>query len=319
MIGSVRSSRHGVDRPPTPLPAPAGAGLTPDAADGALVRDDTWMQRFEDLDDEPPARRRRPALPFLVALPWLVLVAVLVLPRLAASEPPSTSPHDAAPTIPVDAQGDEALELRSDEPASTAPAETAREVGPARSATIPGDDLRHGALAIALARAWLSGMGPPLHVGGIQPPEARYAEHLTVEAIERTSDDTAVVTVLATVFEGPDELEIGLQRVAVPLLIDGDGAHPAGAPWQLASPRPVSRPPEATRTLTDPEDLLAAADALRAEGYLEAEVLQLSETDRWPVLVHFALPDEVGARTAWLQRTDETYVVVGARGTENDR
>jgi hypothetical protein len=125
------------------------------------------------------------------------------------------------------------------------------------------------ALAVVVARAWLTDVDPRLELDGL--PSAgtgRYVEHLVVEAVELPAPEHAVVTLLAVLLEGEEELTAVVRRLAVPIAFDGDGAQPGGTPWWLPEPSLEARPPSTT-PVEDLEELLAATEALHAAGYTD--------------------------------------------------
>jgi hypothetical protein len=170
------------------------------------------------------------------------------------------------------------------------------------------------ALAVVVARAWLTDHEPRLAIVDLPPPEVgRYAEHLVVEAVEATAPDLTVVTLLAVLLDGQDELTTTVRRVAVPIALDARGARPAGQPWWLPGPDLTPAPPP-TRPLEDAADLLAAVDALQAAGYEDVTL------DRLEHLGGTAAAATVTARTPDGERLDgpvvlrrhvDRYVVAG--------
>ena len=176
----------------------------------------------------------------------------------------------------------------------------------------PGEE-ELAALAVVLARAHLTGIGPGLEVEGAEPPAESYAEHLVVEAVEHPSPSTAVVTVLAVLLvdpsTGPSRVE--LRRLAVPLTRTEDLPATGGPPWELPPP---SLPPPAAVELEPVEDpsLVAAADtALAVAGLGEQRTTALATAPGWP-LVATTIDDQGEERSLWLRRHLEGLVVAGS-------
>jgi hypothetical protein len=257
-------------------------------------------------DDEEERRRPPPRSRLLLVVavaPWLVVVWLLGAP----GEPPPAGPDAAAPAdhhaaaAPVDPDPTEADPgtagaTARDEPGADLvgpPVDTAP--GPAAA---PGDlpaaeELllveqrgrwraeagaeEAAALAVVVARAWLTDHDPRLAIAELTPPEVgRYAEHLMVEAVEATAPDLTVVTLLAVLLDGRDELAVSVRRLAVPIALDATGARPAGTPWWL--PGPTLDPADlSTRPIADVDEVVAAAAALEAAGYEDLTVDGLEE------------------------------------------
>jgi hypothetical protein len=293
--------------------------------DGSGRHDSTWL---DELDDDGPGRPRR-ALLVLAALPWLLVIALLVLPgRLGGDEPADVQATGAA--VP-DSEGQvgSAPGTRDDpdrDDANGAPLPGAADAGagahpaPAeRSDTeVAGaDTLGHndpieveaGALAIIVARGWLTGLAPVLDIAGTPPPVAdRYAEHLVVEAIDRPGPEAAVVRVVAVVLSGGSQLEASIERLAVPLALTPDGPQPAGAPWPLRPPRTDPLLP-AFDAIDDAEQLLAAREALADAGFDPDLLVGLGATSGWPVI---ATLSDATTPEVWLVRDREGFLVAGA-------
>lgn len=169
------------------------------------------------------------------------------------------------------------------------------------------------ALAVVLARAHLTGIGPGLEVEGAEPLAESYAEHLVVEAVEHPSPSTAVVTVLAVLLidpsTGPSRVE--LRRLAVPLTRTEDVPATGGPPWELPPP---SLPVPAAVELEPVEDpsLVAAADtALAVAGLGDQRTTALATAPGWP-LVATTIDDQGEERSLWLRRHLEGLVVAGS-------
>jgi hypothetical protein len=172
------------------------------------------------------------------------------------------------------------------------------------------------ALAVVVARSWLTDHDPQLDVSGVERPDnagaLRYAEHLVVEAVEFTATDLAVVTVLAVVLDGDDELDTAVRRLAVPIAMDAD-VRPAGTPWWLPGPTLTSLTPD-TEPIEDAAELLGAAEALQTAGYQDVAVDRLDALGPTAALVTVTArtPDgEAVDGTVWLRRHVDRFVVAG--------
>lgn len=267
----------------------------PTAADEVLGPEPPPWDAFE--EPERPARSRR--LVVLAAIPWL-LVMVLVLRTV-------TGGSGGVPQ-PVPTAGRSADGVGAAPAAETAP-ELARDPSPDAPATAtpppaaddpPGSDvaLRFGArvapgpddaaaVAVVVARTWLGSVGPrpPVDVGTAGIPPA-YVEHLTVEAVDLPTPDTAVATVVAVLLdaEGDTYTSARIVRLGVPIVLDRDGARPAGDPWWLPAPDLSVRSPVWT-AVEDPEELARAGAALADAGYTDVTVGTLETSPTWPLRV----------------------------------
>lgn len=298
------------------------------------MRDVEWL---EDPDDEPAsARRRRPVLLVAASLPWLLVVALLMLPGRLGDDGETTAPVSEADG-PAAAQ-DEADDHADDDHVETGsggrlvPEDDDGPIGPHREhrdtgVSDPYADLElteirgrwrvepgieeAASLAVVVARAWLTGLDPVLEVSGIDPPPSTgYAEHLVVEAVEHPARDAAVVTVVGVVLDG-DDLDASVRRIAVPIVLRHDGARVSGDPWEL--PPPTLEPVELEHApVEDADQLLAAADALRTAGLDEVTLVALHDTDGWPVVAEVKATDDADdTTTVWLRRHLDGFVVSG--------
>ncbi|MEX2503943.1 MAG: hypothetical protein WD378_03780 [Egicoccus sp.] len=293
-----------------------------------------WMD--PPAEDAERPRRRLHRLVALAAVPWVV-VAVLVGWRGGTDPVDATDGlHGAAaPTgdvpaaggadgpagtegPPDDHPGPEAA--ATDEPATDGPAPD----GPAPDDALvvetwqggwrefPGDGATL-AVAAAVARAWLTGLDPVLDVEGVTPDDASgYAEHLTVEAIERPGPGAAVVTFSAVVLDGGDPATARLRRVAVPVDEREVDPRPAGAPWEVKGLDLTPALPAVADELGD-EHWPAAEAALRAAGFADARLRGLQRTTSWPVLASIRTDTADGPRdqVVWLRRHLDHFVVAG--------
>lgn len=308
------------------------------------MRDLDWFDGPEqDADDDGRRTPRRWLLP-LLAVPWLVVVALLVLPRDAGTDA-SATPHGETPTVVPPGPADGATtdghpseppstrptagEAASGSPPTTDPSPTdpaptdglpAPSDGPATLLELeelrgrwrvgPGSE-EAAALAIAIARGWLTGLGPRLALPGATPAPDTYAEHLIVEAVEHPSERTSVVTVLAIVLTDPDDDEVAveLRRLAVPVATDEGAPRPAGAPWLL--PGPTLTPAEVELSpVDDPEAVDAATTALAVAGLGDLVVRALATAEGWPMVATVSDGDQ--DHTIWLRRHLDGFVVAGS-------
>lgn len=303
---------------------------------------DLGWGREDWLDDEVPGtvrhRGSRHRLLLVAAtLPWVLVVALLLLPgRLAGDGGDDVGPSADLEPEPVDDRslaGSERPERdtveATDEPADPSADQRPTEepdgidpAGPAASAASASEEGPAAALAILIARAWLTGMEPLLDAPGLEgPQDARYAEHLTVEAVDRLSADTAVVTVVAILLEGEDALGAEVLRLAVPIVWDDAGVRAAGTPWPLALPDLAITPLGVERELTDPDLHLAAVGALEDAGFASVDLRRLEDSGRGPVVAHLdaRAPDGTSlSGTVWLRPHADGFVVGGALGSARD-
>ena len=298
------------------------------------MRELDWFEGPERGDEEPGAGRRRWLLP-LMAVPWLVVVALLVLPGRAGPDPappaavttPAPTPDLAdtpghlpdEPSVIGEPQGEmaatpEGPATSTDEGASPPPEQPAvtleLEELRGRWRVGPGSE-EEAALAVVIARAWLTGLGPRLEVEGAAPDPRSYAEHLVVEAVEHPSPRTSVVTLLAVLLSDPEDADaaVEVRRLAVPLATDGAVPRAAGSPWSL--PGPELSPVEVDlQPLDDPAATLAADTALAVAGLGQLAVTELRTADGWPVVARAS--DGEQEHTIWLRPHLDGFVVAGS-------
>ncbi|MFP4233652.1 MAG: hypothetical protein ACLFUG_01840 [Nitriliruptoraceae bacterium] len=321
------------------------------------MRELDWFDGPE--DDGDGERRRSRWFPMLVAVPWLVVAALLVAPRLADAPSDREAPRASGTTDPAEpAPSDDAVRpagpepgapipdtappqgagtepARPGSPGSAAPTEPsaagadALPAGPEDPAAVlevaelrgrwrvaPGSE-EAASLAVVVARAWLTGLEPALELEGVTAPAPRregsrsYAEHLIVEAVEATSPDTEVVTVLAVVLHeqpGADPA-VTVERLAVPIAWTEDRPHPAGPPWPLPGPRLDARPP-ALQPVTEEEMWDQANDALAQAGLGALRLTAVRTAPRGPLVV--TASDGTQEHEIWLRRHLDGYVVAGS-------
>ena len=300
------------------------------------MRELDWFDGPEQEDERPAPTRRRWLLP-LMAVPWLVVAALLVLPGRVGPENGASVPTTAAgpqqPPATADAVGSE----RDDPPAHThldehpaattaapPPASDPRAGAPPEQPTVtleleelrgrwrvgPGSE-EEAALAVVIARAWLTGLGPRLELEGASPDPTGYAEHLVVEAVEHPSPRTTVVTLLAVLLQDPEDTDatVEVRRLAVPLTTDGAAPRPAGAPWPLPAPT-LAQAEIDLRPLDDPTAARAADTALAVAGLGELAVTDLRTAEGWPVVARAS--DGEREHTIWLRPHLDGFVVAGS-------
>ncbi|MDP8961323.1 MAG: hypothetical protein M3N32_06905 [Actinomycetota bacterium] len=182
-----------------------------------------------------------------------------------------------------------------------------------RAAVGPGDA---AAVAVAVARAWLGDVGPPLDLGLGRAGTGAYVEHLAVEAVDHPAPGAAVVTLVAVLLDTDDGAyrSARVVRLGVPVRLDGTGAYPAGSPWWLPAPELTAAPPQWTPVEQQPE-LAEAGAALEAAGYRSVEVRSLERSEGWPWRV-VAVATAPGAatpaeHTVWLRDHLGHLVVAG--------
>lgn len=306
-----------------------------------------WLLE-EPAPTEP--RRRPPRLLALAVLPWVVVLA-LVLPRPGTAPSPSpehdqatstlepTQPAapDAAADLPTPAPGDglapgpdpapgpgDHTARSAHDPDGAAPAiDPDAEVlwaleHPTSYRLRPGPE-EAAALAVAVARAWLTGLEPTLEVDGIAAPDAgRYAEHLVVEAVEPVGGDATVVTLLAVLLtpaaEHQDTGGIELRRLAVPVATTREGTRPAGTPWWLPEPTMAVLRPSLDAPL-GAEERQEALLALERVGFAEVALDELHAVGPTVAVAAVRARTPGGEQVdgeVWLRRHLHGFAVTGA-------
>ena len=281
-----------------------------------------------DVDEYADRPRRRPGRMFaMAAIPWVVVAALVLLPaRLGHGDAAPPTGHVTlthADTHAEDADVEDADVEDADGSSGTAVTD-GTVADPAAGLWV--EELRGGwrltagseeiaALGVVVARAWLTGIDPVVEVIGLgHASDGGYAEHLVVEAVEQPAPEAAVVTLLTVLLDaGPTGYEAAVRRLAVPIAIEADGPRPAGTPWWLPGPSLEPLLP-ALEPIDDEPDHLAALDALAVAGWPDAELLALSRTSGWPIVVEAAVthPDGTGeAIEVWLRRHLGGFVVAG--------
>lgn len=302
-----------------------------------------WMDEHADAPPERRTTRRPMLLVALAVVPWLVVAALLLAPGRTVTEEPAATPpadtgHGRANAAPSEAT-----------PAEGAPADTTGPPATGESAGVPPRDggqpdpgavadpsgaglelleirgqwrAQAGAeeaasVAVAVARAWLTGLEPRLHVDGVEPVDDRaYVEHLVVEAVEQPAAGASVVTLVAVVLDG-EELLPRVRRLAVPVSWGSSGPQPAGTPWWLPAPSLRTRPLERAAVEDDAEEL-AVLEALAAAGFEVDGIDGLWRTGSWPMVAEVRARTPAGDRLdgpVWLRPHQGGYVVGGTTVT----
>jgi hypothetical protein len=309
------------------------------------MRDPAWLDDVDD-PDEPGHRRSpgrvRPLLVVLAAVPWLLVVALFVVPGRTDTGAP------ADPDGPAPAAAD-ATDIESPGPAEDVDVRAAGDpdTGGNESAGGDADDVTGGAtgtpdaasdhplhrpgadtgraaagtdlaaIAILAARGWLS--GADRHEDDVVPAsheDGTYAEHLYLEALEGDGD-LLVARVVALLLDVDASTAPRLQRVAVPLAATPDGPRLLGAPWELPSPV-LDVTALATEPLADPLLVDEAEQALRRAGFADPRVVRLARTTGWPLVVTFRTDGQATPRQVWLRTThDGRLDVAGLTGPDD--
>lgn len=279
------------------------------------------------IDDEPTSAprdpRRRSWLLAAAVAPWFLVLGVLV-----ASGADDRGSRTATDLSAGDAQGDGDGGLTP--PGSTTAAGDA--VGPPPS-TVSGEtgagggdhappthrpdlvpdtniEVRHvprgqptlrdaGSLAEVVAHVWFAD---------------HEVLHVVTEAVEDASRDTLAATVLV-IMRGSDGPEV--HRLVVPLASTPGGTAPTGTPYVLPSAqiRPVAGDLE---PLDDPALTGMAHEALRAAGYHDVTIGEVSTAPGWPYAVDVFGPDDGPLGPVWLTDVDGELTVVGSRRRVTD-
>lgn len=306
------------------------------------MRDDIWTD-----DEDTPRRPRSVATVIAIAaIPWLIVAALIFLPR--ASGAPDVGDQRAVPADMGDDVSDDGVttepprsagELpdggtqgRDGEAGATAdaPDQLGEVTVPSDDSGPPPDEDRRGpaptdrelaALATVIARAWTTGVAPPLHVEGFPATtDLRYAEHVVVESVERPSAPLAVVTMLVVLLEETeDDLRADVRRLAVPLAIHTAQPRAAGEPWWLPAPD-LTTLELGGETYDDPSLYLEAEEALQRAGYREVTVDGLQRTSAGVWLASVRGRDPSGRdrqATPWLVHDGQGFTLLGLGGATN--
>ncbi len=283
-------------------------------------------------DDEPTApRRRRPVLLLAAGLPWLVL-AVLMLRGSGGVSQDATPLAAPAPSPSAGASAEASIEPTTD--ATTDPASPADGAGqPSEdptTATLITSQARDTAtiadataLAVPIARAWLTDVPPRLDLGIGQADDTGYVEHLGAESVDFPAPGQLVVSLVAVLLhaEGDQYTSVEVRRLAVPLTVDRYGARPAGSPWWLPDPDLRVDAPSTT-PVDDPEVLAQAGAALEEAGYRDVGVTSLARSDGWAWIVTATAVAPSGSapaeHTVWLRPHLGRLVVSGWLPTTGD-
>lgn len=242
-----------------------------------------WMHAADDDWEDPEPRRgtgRGRLIAVLAAVPWLVALILVVRSGGSPDAGGGPMPAEAATTTETAAPDRSVAPVPAAAEAPTPP--PLEYANSPRVAVTAADAV---AVATAVARAWLTGVGPALTVEGVEAVGPTYAEHLVAEAVDQPAPGFAVVTLLGVVLDTDDGSyrSASVRRLAVPVALDAEGAHPAGTPWWLPAPdlssRAIRRSP-----IDDPDLAIEAVLAAEAAGYTEVELLDLAATDSWPLI-----------------------------------
>lgn len=322
----------------------------PTTREEQVVRDADWLESTDDDPDGDAPRRARPLLLALASVPWLVVIALLVLPGRMGSEdrapgaadsPSSAEPDqgDARPGadagIPGDAppggtEGDgEGVDGGTGEADGGTPGGGPNPTVGTGTAGLPdeivalqGREVRGGwrvaagpeeavALAVVAGRAWLTGVEPILELG-FEPGPRSDGGYAEHLVVEAVEQPAAdaIVVTLVAVV-----LDVGggspeVRRMAVPVAVTPDGPRLAGSPWDL--PPPVLDQVTLPReTTTDPTDLEAARTALVSAGLTDLDLVALNRTEGWPVIAEVATAGTDVTHEVWLRRHLEGFAVAG--------
>lgn len=300
------------------------------------MRELDWFDGPEDPTEE--GRRRPRWFPLLVAAPWLVVAALLVAPQLGrdtaevdpVSRTASTAVEDT--TVGTGSIDDDLPATAADDPAPGSDPEggTASDRSTTGTPQVldgpevvevqelrgrwrvgPGSE-EAASLAVVIARAWLTGVGPPLLIPGISSDSTAYAEHLVVEAVERTSADTEVVTVLAVLLREGENTDptVTVERLAVPITFDDAGPRPGGVPWPLPGPRLEPALPTLTPVQDDGSAWDQAVAALARAGLGTFQLEDLKQAADGPLVA--TVTDGADRYDIWLRAHVDGYVVAGS-------
>ena len=294
--------------------------------DPTPLGEEDWS--FGAADEEGAARagRRRPVLLLAAGLPWLVLAVMMLRGGGGAGGAEPLAAPSPVPTAGASAEA----------PGAAAPGASAATPTPFPTTTEPQTaTLIHSqardtatiadatALAVPIARAWLTGVPPRLDLGIGQADEPGYVEHLGVESVDFPARGQLVVSLVAVMLHatGDQYTDVDVRRLAVPLTVSRAGARPAGSPWWLPDPD-LSLDPPATTPVDDPDLLVQAGEALTAAGYRDVNVTSLARTEGWPWIVtatavapHASAPAE---HTVWLRSHMGGLIVSGWLPTTGD-
>ena len=128
---------------------------------------------------------------------------------------------------------------------------------------------------------------------------------VVIEAVEQPGYGAAVITLLIAPRGVSLDGRTTLHRVAVPIVIDLDGASLGGPPWEL--PPPAHEPRALAGAPVDDLELVASARrALDAAGHDGGSLVTLEATAGWPFIARTA----TGAQL-WLRWHVDGFVVTG--------
>ncbi|MEX1177378.1 MAG: hypothetical protein WEB09_02850 [Nitriliruptor sp.] len=288
---------------------------------------------FDDTEAEPgPPRRTRVLLVAAVA-PWLVVLLLVVRggDRTGDGAIPDHASAVAGPEAPAGAAADPlaALPDPAGRPPTVTDGATTGPAGPVTADDGPEPDqpgvelgdprLAYGvgeAVAVAVARAWLSDRGPDLRDSGLDPQRGSYLEHVVVERIALEGPSHAVATVSAVLLEREEDryADAVVRRLAVPLSLTPASVHPGGPPWWLPDAIDLTPvPPQLEDTGTEGLTTLVL-DALTDAGYRDTTVRELATNADGLVVADVTASTALGERTegpVWLQQDPGGIRVLG--------
>jgi len=250
----------------------------------------TW----QDEEASPSGQRTKRILLAAAILPWLIVIAVLLTPRSAATtsvQPPTEPVHPAIP------QPDTAIP-------NLPPVYSAPSLAPVIQPSL-AHRAEIEALALLIASEYL------------RSPEQAFEdmvfEQLVVEAVDTTSPSVAIVAVLAQfrTVEGT-----AILRLAVPVGTGQTSVARSLPPYQLPGNYIGTQLPDVDQ-LTQVSSHTAADKALSAAGYQNADVVRFFIAPGWPALAVVSIDTPIGPQETivLLHDTGDGYVVAGASPT----
>ncbi len=264
----------------------------------------TWL-----AEDQTDTTGRRRLIVASATLPWVIVLAVVLLPRQTITVDPPRPAEDSRSAASAVASSQTPVtnpaEFPSviDEPAGVGELVVTEMRGGWRNT--PGQRAA-GAVATASAYRWLAELeGPP--PTDADPRTTPSHRHLVVEAVEQLDDQLAVVTLMSVRANGTSE------RFGVGVWIDRDHARPAGDPWRLPE-LTAEVDPFDVEPVDDPLVAQAVHEALIRAGYQDVELHAVERTSSWPWRAHVDAVTPAGDPVdtpVLLRRHLDGYVVAG--------